>query len=128
MAFRKYQQKYQQAHRSRLDPLKRGVAHKRVMPPEAKILGDLEINIRFGLCSLSSKALVISKSISKVHIFLETTLEIGGRSHGAHAVSWSNAPPSGAFRAKNFPAPPLPGALLVGRRLLLSWTRRGAIE
>lgn len=38
----------------------------------------LEINTRFGLWVLSGKAATISKSISKTHIILETTLETGG--------------------------------------------------
>lgn len=49
-----------------------------VVPPGEKIFGDLEIVVRFGLRVLSGKAVVISKSISKTHIFLETNLEMGG--------------------------------------------------
>lgn len=40
-----------------------------------KIFGDLEIDDYIGLQALSGKAMVISKTISKVHIFLEGKLE-----------------------------------------------------
>lgn len=38
-----------------------------VAPPEAKISGDLETSTRFGLSTLSGKAAVVSKTISKTH-------------------------------------------------------------
>lgn len=58
----------------------------RVVPPEAKISGDLEIDTRFGSSPLSSKAPVISKSISKAYIFLEILLEACVRTNGVRLV------------------------------------------
>lgn len=63
-----------------------GAVHNRVVPPEAKISGDLEIDTRFGSSPLSSKASVVSKSISKRYIFLEIDLETCVRTDGDRVV------------------------------------------
>lgn len=77
-----------------------------VVPPEAKISGDLEIDARFGSSPLSSKDSVISKSISKTYIFLEILLETCVRTDDVRLVERRDAFASGALRAKNAPAPP----------------------
>lgn len=49
MILHRYQQKYQQAHRRRLDQSKGAPCANRVVPPGEKISGDLEISTHFGL-------------------------------------------------------------------------------
>lgn len=74
-----------------------------------KIFGDLETSTRFALSALSGKAEAISKSISKTHIFLETTLEIGGACR--QRLPGRLDAPSGTLRAKSCPARRPPGEL-----------------
>ena len=47
--FRRYQQKYQQAYRRRLVQSMVGAVRDVAVPPEAEILGDLEIDGCIGL-------------------------------------------------------------------------------
>lgn len=51
------------------------------MPPDAKIFGDLETSIHFGLSALSGKERAISKRISRTLTFLEISLETCSRVH-----------------------------------------------
>lgn len=70
---RRYQHKYQPATAHR--PKERCTQFRR--PPEAKHSGELEINTLLRLSSLSGKALAVSKSISRIYVFLEIMLEKG---------------------------------------------------
>ena len=117
--FRRYQQKYQQSHRRRLDSRRGALCVTLSRRPEQKYLEIWRYTL-FSACEPCLARLWLSPSLSPEHTLSWRQRWRYGVGQPMVAPLLANCPQSGTLRAKNLPAP-LPS----GRMWSRTWYRSG---